>query len=85
MPRREPRTSDVSPERDNHIAAFVRERRKIAKLTQRQLSELAQVGPRAIWDLERGKPTVRLDVVVRVLRVFGKTVGVVDAPREDDE
>lgn len=71
-----------SPDQENLIGRFVRERRKSAGLTQRALSELAQVGPRAIWDLERGKPTVRLDVIVRVLRVFGKTVGVVDAARE---
>ena len=77
--------SASSPERENGIGSFVRERRKSAKLTQRQLSELAEVGPRAIWDLERGKPTVRLDVIVRVLGVFGKTVGVVDARREDVE
>jgi len=78
-------TATISPDQENSIGLFVRERRKSAGLTQRQLSELAQVGPRAIWDLERGKPTVRLDVIVRVLRVFGKTVGVVDAAREVGE
>ena len=65
------------------MAAFVRERRKANHLTQRQLAELAGVGPRAIWDLERGKATVRMDVVNAVLRVFGKTVGIVDAPRDE--
>jgi y4mF family transcriptional regulator len=67
------------------LGRFVRERRKAAGLTQRQLSELAGVGPRAVWDLERGKPTLRMDVVNAVLRVFGKTLGVVDAPRPEEE
>lgn len=70
------------PDRENVVPVFVRERRAANRLTQRQLAELAGVGPRAVWDLERGKPTVRLDVVNAVLRVFGKTIGVVDAPRE---
>ena len=34
-------------------------------------------------ELERGKATVRLDAVNRVLAVFGKQVGVVDAPRPE--
>jgi hypothetical protein len=38
----------------------------------------AGVGPRAIWDLERGKPTIRLDVVTRVLAVFGRRVSVTE-------
>jgi y4mF family transcriptional regulator len=74
-----------STDRENSLSSFVRQRRTANRLTQRQLAELAGVGPRAVWDLERGKPTVRLDVVNAVLRVFGKTVGVVDAPREQGD
>ena len=74
-----------SPDREKRgLAGFVRERRKAAGLTQRALSELAGVGPRAIWDLERGKPTLRMDVVNRILAVFGKTLGAVDAPRSEE-
>ena len=35
-------------------------------------------------ELERGKATVRVDAVDQVLRVFGKRLGVVDAPRPDE-
>ncbi len=90
MPRRTsahgtPNT-DFSPDRETQpIAAFVRKRRTANGLTQRELAELAGVGPRAVWDLERGKPTVRTDVVNAVLRVFGKTLGIVDAPRNEGE
>lgn len=66
------------------LARLVRERRKVARLTQRALSELAGVGPRAVWDLERGKATLRMDVVNRVLAVFGKALGAVDAARPEE-
>ena len=50
-------------------------------MTQRDLAELAGVGTRFISELERGKKTLRMDAVTRVLPVFGKTLGLVDAPR----
>jgi y4mF family transcriptional regulator len=75
----------VSPDREtNSIARLVRDRRRAAGLTQRALSELAGVGPRAVWDLERGKATLRMDVVNRVLAVFGKTLGAIDAARTEE-
>jgi len=85
--RRRNRTSGkpVLPNREtNALALLVRDRRKAAGLTQRALSELAGVGPRAIWDLERGKATLRMDVVNRVLAVFGKTLGAIDAARSEE-
>jgi len=67
------------------IGQFVRSRRKAAKLTQRELAELAAVGTRFVSELERGKGSLRLDVVNRVLAVFGKRLGVADSPKERDE
>ena len=64
------------------LGKFVRTRRKAGKLSQRELGELAGVGARFVSELERGKPSMRLDAVVKVLAVFGKTLGVVDAARE---
>jgi y4mF family transcriptional regulator len=66
------------------IGEFVRSRRKASKLTQRELGELAGVGTRFVSELERGKASVRLDVVNKVLAVFGKSLGIVDAPKKDD-
>lgn len=66
------------------IGQFVRERRKAGRMSQRELGELAGVGTRFVSELERGKPSVRLNVVNRVLAVFGKTLGIVNASREDD-
>jgi y4mF family transcriptional regulator len=53
------------------LAAEVRRKRKLLKLTQKELADLAQCGPDFLYDLERGKPTVRLDKLVPVLEVLG--------------
>lgn len=50
------------------LGSAVRAQRKALDVTQRQLAELADVGVAFIYDLEHGKPTVRLD---KVLDVFG--------------
>lgn len=64
------------------VGTFVRARRRARGLTQRELAELAEVGTRFVSELERGKATLRLDHVDRVLAVFGKRLGVIDRPRE---
>lgn len=64
------------------IGQFVRDRRKAASLTQQQLAEIAGVGQRFVSELERGKSTVRISEVDRVLAVFGKQVGIVERARE---
>lgn len=61
----------------------MRQRRRTERLTQRTLADLAGVAPRVVWELEHGKPTMRMDVVDRVLGVFGKMLGVVDRPRPE--
>lgn len=53
------------------LAVAVRTRRKALQLTQRQLAELAGVGPDFVYDLERGKPTLRLGTVLQVLETLG--------------
>jgi len=63
---------------DKSIGSFIRERRQANGLTQRELGELAGVGTRFISEVERGKASVRMDVVAQVLSVFGKSLGVVE-------
>jgi y4mF family transcriptional regulator len=67
------------------IAKFVKARRIANRLSQRELGELAGVGTRLISELERGKPTIRMDVVNRVLAVFGQMLGPIEAPRSDED
>jgi len=49
----------------------VRERRRALKLTQLELANLSSVGLAFLYDLEHGKPTLRLDKVLSVLAVLG--------------
>lgn len=70
------KTSSSDPDRENVLGAFVRERRLAARLTQRELADLAGVGARFVSELERGKRSVRLDSVDAVLAVFGKRLGI---------
>lgn len=75
-----PSIIEESPRR---IGGFVRERREASGLTQRELGELAGVGTRLVSELERGKTTLRVDAVNRVLHVFGRMLGPIEAPREE--
>jgi len=66
------------------LASFVRERRRASSLSQTELALLAGVGRRFVSELEGGKPTLHVGKVNAVLAVFGKRLGVVDAPRPLD-
>ena len=63
-------------ETPQHLGNFVRQTRKALRLTQPQLALAAGVGVRFIVDLEAGKPTVRLENVLRVLQALGITLAV---------
>ncbi|MBZ0202874.1 MAG: type II toxin-antitoxin system Y4mF family antitoxin [Ignavibacteria bacterium] len=52
------------------ISEFVKEKRKKANLTQKELSEKSGVGLRFVRDLEQGKTTLRTDKVNKVLFLF---------------
>ncbi len=67
------------------LGAFVRERRRARGWSQRELAELARVGPNFVSQLETGKPTLQMDGVDRVLALFGKRLGLADLPRPADE
>lgn len=60
-----------------NLAAFVKEKRKLVKLTQPELAEKAGVGLRFIRELEQGKQSLRLDKVNQVLQLFGYETGAV--------
>jgi HTH-type transcriptional regulator/antitoxin HipB len=53
------------------LGAVVRARRKALKLRQAELAALAGVGLAFLYELEHGKPTVRIDKVLAVLSVLG--------------
>ena len=49
------------------LGQAIREHRKTAGLTQAELAQLAGVGKSAVFDIEKGKSTVRLETLLRVL------------------
>lgn len=53
------------------LGAAVRARRRALRLNQAELSGLAGVGLAFLYELEHGKPTLRIDKVLAVLTVLG--------------
>jgi HTH-type transcriptional regulator/antitoxin HipB len=49
---------------------MVRYHRKRSGLTQRELSDLAGVGMSSVFEIEKGKITVRLQTLMKVLEVL---------------
>jgi HTH-type transcriptional regulator/antitoxin HipB len=56
------------------LGAELRATRKRIGLTQAEVALTAGVGLRFVVELERGKPTVRLEQVLRVIDVLGGTL-----------
>jgi len=52
------------------IASTVRYFRKQSGLSQQQLAELAGVGKTVVFDIEKGKATVQLNTLLKVLDVL---------------
>lgn len=52
------------------LGAIVRNGRKKSGLTQIELARLAGVGKTAVFDIEKGKSTIRLATLLRVLEVL---------------
>jgi len=55
----------------NDLGAALRQARKALGLTQAELALAAGVGLRFVVELEAGKPTVRLERVLRVIDALG--------------
>ena len=69
----------------SELGHYVKSRRNANGLTQKELAELAEVGIRLVSELERGKATLRMDVVNKVLKVFGKKLGMVAVSKGEDD
>jgi len=52
------------------LAEVIRLHRKAAKLSRVQLAELAGVGKTVIYDIEKGKESVQLDTLRKILKVL---------------
>jgi HTH-type transcriptional regulator/antitoxin HipB len=54
----------------NDIAHIIRYYRKQTGLSQLALAQIAGVGKTVIFDIEKGKPTIQLDTLLKVLDVL---------------
>jgi y4mF family transcriptional regulator len=70
-------TSIQSPQQ---LGEVLRAARKQLGLTQPQLALAAGVGVRFIVDLEAGKPTLRLETVLRVIEALGGEINLGGLP-----
>jgi HTH-type transcriptional regulator / antitoxin HipB len=52
------------------LSVIIKKHRKIAGLTQIGLAELAGVGKTVVFDLEKGKETVQLNTLLKILKVL---------------
>ncbi len=63
-------TLDHSRATAARIGRQVRRHRRVAGLTQKELADLAGIGKTAVFDIEKGKHTVRLNTLLAVLDVL---------------
>jgi y4mF family transcriptional regulator len=52
------------------LASIIKFHRKAANLTQLQLAELAGVGKTVVYDIEKGKDTVKIHTLRKILKVL---------------
>lgn len=57
-------------EESQKLEEVVRMHRKAAKLSRIQLAELAGVGKTVVYDIEKGKESVQLDTLRKILKVL---------------
>jgi HTH-type transcriptional regulator / antitoxin HipB len=55
----------------SQLGKLIRQRRKAAGLTQRELADLGDVGTRFLSELERGKPTCQIGKTLAILKLLG--------------
>jgi y4mF family transcriptional regulator len=52
------------------LATIIKKHRKAAKLSQFQLAEMAGVGKTVVYDIEKGKETIQLATLRKILNVL---------------
>ena len=67
------------------LARIIKQHRKAAHLSQLQLAELAGVGKTVVFDIEKGKETVKLATLRKVLKVLNIKVRLYSPFMNDDQ
>jgi len=60
------------------VGQRTRMRRRSLSIDQQTLADLAGVSRKSVSEIERGKATIQMDVLIRVLNVLGLTLEVRD-------
>lgn len=68
----------------SRLMVFVKQKRKLANITQVELAEKADVGLRFVRDLEQGKKSLRMDTVNKVLALFGAELAPVEKDKNNE-
>lgn len=84
FPNGKPGRAMISIRSPQELGHSLRSARKRLGLTQPQLALAAGVGVRFIVDLEAGKPTLRLENVLRVIDALGGEIRLIGLPDDHD-
>jgi HTH-type transcriptional regulator / antitoxin HipB len=60
-----------------YLGSAIRDRRRSLGIDQETLASIAGVSRKLVSEIERGKPTVRLDGLIRVLEALGLRLEIV--------
>lgn len=69
--------------KSQELAEVIRMHRKAAGLSRARLSEMAGVGKTVIYDIEKGKESVQLDTLRKILRVLNIRIVLTSALMEN--
>ena len=58
----------------DRIGSMIRFHRKKARLSQIELAELGGVGKTVIFDVEKGKMTIKLETLLKIMSVLNITI-----------
>lgn len=67
------------------LGNFIKEKRKELGITQQELADISGVGINFVYQLEKNKPTVRLDTTRMVLNALGYDITVEKNITDDDK
>ena len=69
----------IEAKSSNIIGNVIRYHRQRAGISQHALADLAGVGKTSVFDIEKGKPTIRLATLMAVLQTLNITINI-DSP-----
>ena len=67
------------------LARIIRKHRKAAKISQLQLAEMAGVGKTVVFDTEKGKETIKLNTLRKILKVLNIRVVLISPLMDNDQ